>query len=1441
MTTPEVVQPDEVDPDLAVGLEPSVIEAIRSWQRETESRVHLEEWLTTGHTSASVAVVVITGAQPPSRVILKACPPERLTSREPRLHAQALARSPGAFAERHLVQQPFETIESTDKWRLLFQSIAGDSLRRIRPLLSVLDDDRLPRLAATICRSLLREWNPEFRSEEVHPQKLLFKELGSKVDRNGPLVRFLADHGFDSDDWTRFSADPTLVVPNAIRWSLHRELWPEMALWVHKGHVHGDLHSGNVLIRIDPAPDAENYRLIDLSGYDEDGSLARDPTHFALSIIGEHLSDTPSRRRDLLAIALGDDDPVTLDLYGLRSTLTEIRNVANEWQSSSMSGMGDAWDDQSDLALVAEALEFVGRRSLPMQKRMWFMQLACIALGRYFGRHRVSAPPADPGVVRILGRVLDRDVESAVEKLLEACEHFSGSRIVIGILAPDLPLEAVERAGDCPWTAMMAFDPNVDVTGALALAKASGKRAHRLVSLGQAATFAHGATTWFALGGLTDLAETTVFKNLRTWRRNYKRTLEEGLAALARSSPRPVTAVVFGEADERVRAVVEAIDDRFPDRAQIVVAGAGLGALTEFSDVQLDVDAGRVLAALPCEDVTPMQEAAVPGHDGPVILPPEEDEWVRERADLVDLSRGTTAEGIDEVGQGFLRGRLISWFELSLGLDILPRVADGLLDQIRQDLTARDTRRVSLLHFPGAGGSTLSRRVAWEMHRLVPTLYCSTTHDEQGLAERIAVLSQRTGLPVLVVLEQTTDLSADRLYNRLRGDSVPAVLLVVSRRLARPPAPGQRSFYLGPAATAAEVAELAQRYGEYAPHRLDAFADIRPDTANAVPFYFGLVAFEEEYAGLGDYVRHSAANVSARERDILLVIALSHRYAGISVAGDLFAEMLDVSADRVVHLDRALGESSRSMLVEEEPGFWRTTHWLVAGEVIRQLLSAAGTADPEAWRLSLSSLAVRAIEEARSVFGLQPPDDVKDVLERLFIVRENRELLGEARPRSFSELLEDIPSLNGRLEVLRRLAEAFADEAHYWAHYGRLLSYEGGDVAAALAAVNRALELDEHDSVLFHIRGMVYSRQLRDLGGRSRVQVDVEEVLRVVELALADFAEAARLSDASEYPYVAAVQVAVAAIEAVYGRSGCASHAEFFTRPASAPFRALLEQAEAAVDAIGELSGGDPASSRAQEATVSLASLYDDYSTLLQGWRNLLDRPDVLKTPIRRRLVRTYVRRAGDWNSLGGDDRSRVLALLEENLQDDPTDSASLRDWLRVARRETVSLDRAAELVSYWALQTPTRDSLYYDYVLSVLQVVDGRESLWQEAKRKIERCQERSATFGNRRFSYEWLGRGSGLGMLLHHSELPENWEMNAPDDLPGALIRQPARVARIGSPQAGTLRIEAGGLDAFFVPARAGVLRGRHENARVDAVLGFSYDGLRAWSVRVLGQGDT
>jgi len=1424
----------QVDPNLAVHLGDQVLKGIGQWQERHGLRLTLDELLTGGHTSALVAVVVVNSpTKMPSKVILKVCPPERHTAHEPKLHIQALS-GPSTFVERHLVTQPYEPFECDGKWRILFQEIAGDSLRAFRPLSTVLNDEALPRLVIKVTRSLLREWNAHPTATPMAPHDLIKLHLGSKLHPNGLLTTFAREQQALDSTWIRFAEQPALVLPNAAAWALHTSTWPDDVkdIFPLLGNAHGDLHPGNILVEVNPTPQAERFRLIDLSAYAAAGPLAKDSTYLCLSIIAEQLDNTSIRRDDLLALALGSRQSYPLELRGLRQTVDGIRAESLKWlKDGNSKSMIDEWADQVSLALVAEALGFIARRGLTISKKLWFYRLACCALRQYLIRQSQYSAPDDPATVPLIGTTVEPSVQLSVDAILDGCEHFTGTRSLIAILAPDLDPRASRVIASYPWTAVISFDPDIDKTGALAAARSMDDRLHRLIVLDQSPEYSQTSTVWYALGGLSDFDD-SILTSIRSWRRRYKKTIDNGLAALAKYSSRPVTVIVFGSSDERIRTVVEAVDDRFGERAKTFSVGDAPSSLGEFTDAHLQVLPETLIEALPIVESTQEQRPTVPGHDGFVVLDIEDAQWIHEFGELLDTSTGQTAENVTDVGRGFLQGRLVTWFELALRHDVPPPIRGNLLDRVREDLDNRDTRRISLMHYPGAGGTTLARRIAWEIHRKAPTIYCQGIHDEAGLAMRVSRLSQLTAMPVFVVLEQTTDVIADRFYNRLRSDSVPAVVLVVSRRLRKPADAGPRSFYLGYAQTRSEIAALARRYAEYVPGRLAALNSIQPDHQTAVPFYFGLVAFEENYHGIEDYVRRSLDQCTDTEREVLSFIALSHKYAGMSVAADLFSNIFSVGPSDTLFLERLLCDSALALLVEESPGYWRTSHWLVATEILRQTLAPAGGRKDD-WQINLSGLASKLIREAYDVFHLEPPDDIRNVLEHLFIVRENREVLGVERLSSFSKLIEDVPAYTGRIELLRLLSSTFSNNAHYWAHLGRLLSLNG-DHTKALEAANEALDLETEDNVLYHIRGMIYSRQLRSMTAK-RDGLDEESVRRIVELALKDFDEAARREDDSEYPHVASAQLAIFTIENARERGGFKSFAEFLTHPSSTFYRSLLITAESALAAIAEINGPDEPSAIVQGVTVSLQGLYDDYSSLLQGWRNLLDRNDVVKPPIRSRLVAAYVRRAGSWAHLKGADRRRVMSLLEDNLRDNPTDPVSLRDWLRAARMENIGLDRAGELVSYWAARSRSRDALFYDYVLSVLMIIGGRESERLDVRRKLEKCRDRAKSFANRKFSYEWLGHGDGLNSLVHYSEVPD-WDRDRSDETPAPLRRVTARVARIDSPQAGALRLEDCGIEAFFVPSRVGLIRNRHENARVDVLLGFSYDGLRAWSVRHL-----
>ena len=84
----------------------------------------------------------------------------------------------------------------------------------------------------------------------------------------------------------------------------------------------------------------------------------------------------------------------------------------------------------------------------------------------------------------------------------------------------------------------------------------------------------------------------------------------------------------------------------------------------------------------------------------------------------------------------------------------------ALVKELRERLDDFQLVVVDLYHSPGAGGSTLARRVAWDMHRGHPTAvlrsYTPTT------AERIDEIYQQTGLWVLVIAESADLPESDR-------------------------------------------------------------------------------------------------------------------------------------------------------------------------------------------------------------------------------------------------------------------------------------------------------------------------------------------------------------------------------------------------------------------------------------------------------------------------------------------------------------------------------------------------------------------------------------------------------------------------------------------------------------------------------------------------------
>ena len=126
-------------------------------------------------------------------------------------------------------------------------------------------------------------------------------------------------------------------------------------------------------------------------------------------------------------------------------------------------------------------------------------------------------------------------------------------------------------------------------------------------------------------------------------------------------------------------------------------------------------------------------------------IPPEQARWLEEEFDLVHLPTHAPPEDTQEEIKGFHHGNQFSWYGLNAGIDVH---RDGLQEverRVREGLGSRAVRRVDLSHWPGAGGSTLGRRLAWNVHTSYPAIVAHTVNPSSNLARCRRVSAEDIG------------------------------------------------------------------------------------------------------------------------------------------------------------------------------------------------------------------------------------------------------------------------------------------------------------------------------------------------------------------------------------------------------------------------------------------------------------------------------------------------------------------------------------------------------------------------------------------------------------------------------------------------------------------------------------------------------------------------
>lgn len=1390
-------------------------------------------------------------------------------------HRTALTQAPPDFVQEHMASLRFDPVDFEDAIAI-FYTIAGDSLQLYRPVESFNSLNKLEKIFNRINTGLLVEWNKNRKTKQaIHPQEILEKWLGYRIKLGEGRIESFLQETCGIDPQTSGLIIQEKVYPNPLAYAREKDYWGNTRrIDALVGFLHGDLNTNNVLVHFSrDGEELGGYYLIDFAQYDESAYLLYDHLYLELSYLIQHVSKARlTKWADLITMLAENDMPEPSDASaestGLCATVVSARKAFDHWIQQSHPTMYDDLWGQYRLAAVAAGLNFCNKSTLSKSERFAALVYAAAHLKKYSERFEI-AMPAEAQKLALVDEEASEELENEWEPFLEACHGFSEERINILVVGPQFkdsnPL--LSTFGRVGWNLVLDFDPDTEKSGLYKVVakEIEVRRSLHLVTCDDRLSLNPiRATYWYAARGLTGRA-TTLLPNetWREWNQKYPKRLSHLFEDLLTSSDQlPVTVLILWDAQEYVDDVCKLIDQTFGNRANFIFAMPNHQALLSISTKynkaltfslrpdQIATGFGSLFSSVPQNT----DQILLPSNDTePVVLKTSDVYWLQEELTLAHLGLGAREDDGRQTNRDFLRGNKISWFELGIHCDVDRNKTEMLEKQAKDDLQKRLATRINLYHGPGAGGTTVALRVAWNLHKIYPTvLLRRVSHETLG---RFRLIYDYTGTSILAIVEGS-DISPDvleMLYSQIRSEQLPIVFLNVSRRFGAVTETA-RTVYLPEILHHNEANYFASIYSKESPGRKTELMALSKEDSKVrfrVPFYFGLVAFREDFVQLDSYVRVRLDGMAAKERKIMGYLCLAYKYTQRALPAHMFCNIIGTT---VVSLEQALTLQRRDLLINEHRQYWRPAHDLIAREVLEQIL-AGNSPDRRVWYQNLSTWATDLIQDCarlQPMQGLKPSDFVLELLRRLFVFRDDFVDIWNpvtGRPE-FSRLIQEIREPEGQLAVLQNLVECFPEEPHFWAHLARFFSYRG-DHQKALTAANKALEFEpqQKDDVLHHIRGMVLRQWAFALmkGIEKRIKKnyqpnkdELQEIDKLLEQAEDEFVITRQIAPEDEHPYVSHIQLLVRAVEFGFKKSGKLNYTEFLTDPQTISYQEMVGRAEDVLEEVKHLNAGRQVSEYVQKCENELSELCDDYAQIILRWTSFLGQRGVYAPPVRRRLVRVYLaREERSWDKLKPKNLRRVLDLMHDNILEEPDNDWNIRLWFQAARRlSDISIDSAIERLNHWHARSQSLEAVYCLYVLYALKAIDGSDFAKLQTDKLLEECRQKARLIPNRTFSFDWLGQGHEMERLIHFTRLGEfdNSE-KAFYKNDSWLIRATGKIVRADRPEAGWIELQCG-LRAFFVPyerRRAGVsnFTSQDVNKDVNFFLGFSYDGLRAWSV--------
>ncbi|MBY0004047.1 hypothetical protein H7K05_01830 [Priestia aryabhattai] len=1068
------------------------------------------------------------------------------------------------------------------------------------------------------------------------------------------------------------------------------------------------------------------------------------------------------------------------------------------------------------------------------------------------------------------------------DELFISCDRFNQKKnsfvLIIG-KNNNLDIKDMEYICKIPWTMVIDFDPESKHNGLFnAYNSLTGIHPHYISKYQlDNYSFSHNtiAPYWFFAMGDTEVNDSLVF-DARQWQNTYYRKFRGFVQDFSSIFTKNIKLIIMHDATTIINNICMEFDMNFQDRAQYI----NTISPDSYKMLQDNYPDNTVNITLPIsnlikgvkdyagyfEDMSIDEEnLCIPGKNGDENISVEEFSKMSEDFEIVykgiEFSNSISEDDKNEIF--FYKGTKISWYGLDNHFDIDRKATNEIQDFVKLNLQKGENNFLRISHDPGVGGSTMGRRIAWNLHEDFPTILIKN-YREKTTASSIVRLYRKSSKSVLVIIEagEISVENAKKLFNEVRVQTISCTFVLIQRNsidTLLDTSTTRKLNYLGDKECRKFIDKLKPYLSElYYPtlrqkkeQELISIYTNKEDSIKRTPFYMGLVAFEEEFVGIEEYIKNFLINLNDVQKQFLLFTSMVYYYTGKSMPSVFFVNLLSGDTTQkkrynVFNIEEYFpkGYNLESLIITDESEsevYFRPRHLLFAEEILKQIMSGTSN-DKSIWKQNIIEYSIKFIELSETKEGTQS-SEVISLLRELFITRSNDEITNE----KFSKLVMELQESNANDSIgriFKKLVEIYPEEPHFLGHLARYYSYIERNFSKALDNADKAiLYSDNEDPVLYHIKGVCIKKEASNLS-RQIIEVysdtlleDTEKKEKIgqlfvhlkvrVEEASSEFEITRKIN--GELPgFISHIQMLIDIVDMGYKISGYSTREEFFEEVKDVWYLECIDEANNLLENAKQydVDGDDPYLASAEG---KILGLYKNYGKIIQTWNNLLEKSDN-KSMVRRQIVRAYYNMASGFDKLQPDKLNELIKLLELNIIDEPQNGSNINLWFKAARfSKEVDIDSALDKLFKWKINTDLIHAYYYYYVLKTIKGLNGNSLALEEAKGLIQEIRNKSKFLPNKTKVYEWLGSGSNLEQVIDNQRVflqEGNFsKIKVLKDVEGTI-------SEWKHPGHGT--IDLNGIKVFFRPSQGNKRAGIYESdngKKVRLNVGFSYDGLRAY----------